>query len=121
MVGDVGVITGAHGDLEGRSAVAVGLADEDAADAGWGQHQPLRLSVVAYADETAIQRIVAESATLSALVGNEWVSITAVGSPVDGRARELRPDLRWRRSRRPRRAGRRRRRPTGVGSGLPDL
>lgn len=94
VVGDVGVITGAHGDLKVGLPWQSVFADEDAADAGWGQHQPLRLSVVAYADETAIQRIVAESATLSALVGNEWVSITAV-SPVDGRARELRPDLRW--------------------------
>ena len=95
VVGDVGVLTGAHGDLRtglpwqslfrqppGTGPLAQSLA-----------HEPVRLLAVVDAEPSRIVDIVKRHETLTQLVGNEWIRLVCLD---DGRVVTLRRDLTWR-------------------------
>ena len=94
VVGDVGVISGAHGDLKVGLPWQALFTDEEQVSLGVGRHEPLRLSVVAYADPAAVQRIVREEEVVRRLVSNEWISITVI-DPTTTRSHRLLSSLRW--------------------------
>lgn len=94
VIGDVGVVTGAHGDLRTGLPWQALFAAEAQLGTGLGAHVPLRLTVVAYAVHEAIRRVVAGSEALSRLVTNEWICLTAI-DPGSATVRRLRPDLEW--------------------------
>ncbi|MCB0915443.1 MAG: DUF2309 family protein [Actinobacteria bacterium] len=103
VVGDVGVTSGAHGDLRvglpwqsvlpvdpaaGQAALA------DAQRTGLGGHQPLRLLVLVAAEPADVAKIVAEDATLSGLLASGWITIVAHPAGPSGPV-QLSADLRW--------------------------
>ncbi|MEO6999071.1 MAG: putative inorganic carbon transporter subunit DabA, partial [Terracoccus sp.] len=99
VVGDVGVLTGAHGDLRTglpwqslfRQPPGTGPLSQSLA------HEPVRLLAVVDADPDLVVDTVKRHVTLTQLVGNEWIRLVCLDA---GRAIALRPDLTWR----PRRA-----------------
>ncbi len=104
VVGDVGVTSGAHGDLRlGLPWQAVRPEDPanrsaamaNANGAGLVGHQALRLLVVVAAEPSTVAKIVAEDVTLSGLLASSWITIVACpnGQPTP---LQLTADLRWR-------------------------
>lgn len=95
VVGDVGVLTGAHGDLRTglpwqslfRQPPGTGPLSQSLA------HEPVRLLAVVDGDPDQIVGIVRRHETLTQLVGNEWIRLVCLH---EGRAVTLRPDLTWR-------------------------
>ncbi|MCY7401239.1 MAG: Na-translocating system protein MpsB [Nocardioides sp.] len=96
VVGDVGVLKGAHGDLAtglpwqalfrhqpGTQPDSVSLA-----------HEPVRLLAVVAADPAQILRLVTHHRVLNQLVGNQWVHLICLDR---GRVLRLHHDLTWRR------------------------
>jgi uncharacterized protein YbcC (UPF0753/DUF2309 family) len=106
VIGDVGVTTGAHGDLRvglpwqsvrpTDPATPVGPLTQPAtgAPAHLGGHQPLRLLVVVAAGQAEVADIVASDATLTDLLASGWITLV-VCPPESDEALELRSDLRW--------------------------
>lgn len=90
VVGDVGVLSGAVGDLR------IGLPWQavSPSEAGESWHEPLRLSVVLYASPASIDEIVRSEPKVSSLVANEWITLVSI-DPASGSAKRLRTDLRW--------------------------
>lgn len=94
VIGDAGVITGSAGDLR------VGLPWQAAFDRDptLGQpsslHDPVRLTVVIWADPTSILPIVASHEALARLVTNQWIHLVAI-NPQTRKTFRLIPDLDW--------------------------
>jgi hypothetical protein len=83
VVGDVGVLTGAHGDIRvGLPWQAVSTADP-LLDPGAGRHEPLRLLVVVHARPAAVLSALDRHRSVGDLVRNGWVRM-AVVDPADG-------------------------------------
>lgn len=95
VIGDVGVLTGAHGDLRTglpwqslfRQPPGAGPLSQSLA------HEPVRLLAVVDGDPDQVVGIVRRHETLTQLVGNEWIRLVCLDA---GRAVTLRPDLTWR-------------------------
>ena len=78
VVADIGVISGAYGDLRvGLPWQAVAPRQSDAGTVG-SLHQPVRLTVVVYASTQMIDRVLADSPTVVELLDNGWVTLAAV-------------------------------------------
>lgn len=96
VVGDVGVVTGAHGDLRlGLPWQALFRGDPSSPGApGTLVHEPVRLSVVVAADPALILSVLDRHEPVRRLVTNEWITLLAL-DPDSGFA-ALGHDLRWR-------------------------
>ncbi len=94
VVGDIGVVTGAHGDLRiGLPWQATSAADPLAGRDGHTRlHVPSRHLAVIEGDPDLVLRAVVESPTLRNLVVHEWMRLVVVD---EGSLRELQPTLRW--------------------------
>ncbi|WP_460934144.1 putative inorganic carbon transporter subunit DabA [Phycicoccus ginsengisoli] len=100
VVGDVGVLTGARGDLRTGLPWQT-LSRSEPADAGPAHdpvrdlvHEPVRLTVVVAAPPQAVAAIVERHQELRRLVANDWITLL-VATP-EGRYLALGPDLQWR-------------------------
>ncbi|NQU36242.1 MAG: DUF2309 family protein, partial [Actinobacteria bacterium] len=113
VIGDIGVVSGAHGDLRiGLPWQAIFPGDPVAAAAGSsrsgpssdagspaasvlrGVHEPLRLMIVVFADLKDISGVVADHGNLQNMFGNEWASLCAI-DPTTGIASRLDRHLKW--------------------------
>lgn len=97
VVGDVGVLTGAHGDLRtGLPWQAV--SGHDPADPRPGtssmRHLPARHLVVVAAAPAAVRRVVEQHRALGQVVGGGWVQLLAL-DPATGALLELDRSLAW--------------------------
>ncbi len=93
VVGDVGVLSGAHGDLRlGLPWQSLFSAPPTAATRQPGAHEPARHLVVVAAGREAVRSIVGRHAVLSQLVTHGWAQVVVV----DEGAHALQPDLTWR-------------------------
>jgi uncharacterized protein YbcC (UPF0753/DUF2309 family) len=97
VVGDIGVTSGAHGDLRVGlpwQSVRPVAPDVDSRNSTSGGHLPLRLLVVVAASPRSIAAIVADDPTVAGLVASGWITLVAL--PADGAEPVvLRPDLQW--------------------------
>ncbi len=96
VVGDVGVVTGAFGDLRTGLPWQTLFAAEAQIGKSTGRHEPLRLSVILYSGTRDISTVLAASPHVSALVSNGWIHMIAI-DPATGASSALRTDLTWRR------------------------
>ncbi|MFZ0324469.1 MAG: putative inorganic carbon transporter subunit DabA [Actinomycetes bacterium] len=94
VVGDVGVLSGAHGDLRVGLPWQSLFGTDPRVDPTSAEHEPLRLLVVAHADPKAIKGIVESSTSLRALLVNEWFSLAAI-RPGTSEVQRLGTDLQW--------------------------
>ena len=94
VVGDVGVLTGSHGDLRIGLPWQAVFTHDPRTGAHTRRHDPARLTVVVWAHPTAIMRIVSSHENLAQLVTNQWIHLVAV-NPATGRAHRLTPELSW--------------------------
>jgi uncharacterized protein YbcC (UPF0753/DUF2309 family)/NADH:ubiquinone oxidoreductase subunit 5 (subunit L)/multisubunit Na+/H+ antiporter MnhA subunit len=94
VVGDVGVLTGAHGDLR-LGLPWQALFHADPARGGRSRrHEPLRLLAVVWADPDAVLAVVRQHPAVADLVRNGWVRLVVL-DPEDGLARRLTRSLAW--------------------------
>ncbi len=102
VVGGVGVLTGAHGDLRGGlpwQAVADHDPGADAADSSVLRHLPVRHLVVVAAPRDRVERVVRAHPGLRDVVAHGWLQLLVVEEgplPGDRRLVELGRDLTWR-------------------------
>ena len=95
VVGEVGVLTGAHGDLR------LGLPWQALFDGAPGhptserRHEPLRELIVVWATPRRVGEIVGSHDLLARLVANGWVAVAAI-DPFDASAWRLTRRLDWR-------------------------
>jgi uncharacterized protein YbcC (UPF0753/DUF2309 family) len=97
VVGDVGVLTGAHGDLRsGLPWQAVAAADPvaRAGEPGGLRHLPARHLVIVHADPTRLLELVTRHEPLHRVVGNGWMQLVAQ-PPGTRELLELTRDLEW--------------------------
>ena len=94
VVGDVGVLTGAHGDLRLGLPWQALFAADPRHRPDTGQHEPLRQLVLAWAPPEAIIRIVRRHRVLQSLIGNDWMTLAAI-DPDTGTVHRLTPHLAW--------------------------
>jgi len=109
VIGDIGVLSGAHGDLRiglpwqaifpgDPTADSTGSSASELASASAnslrGLHEPLRLMVVVFADLADISGVIADHGNLQDLFGNEWASLCAI-DPATGTASRLDRHLQW--------------------------
>ncbi len=92
-VGDIGVLSGAHGDLR-IGLPWQSLFPADPRTGVEGMHDPLRLQVVVSAPIERIDRILAAHASIGRLVDHAWVVLMAI-DPASGAARVRQPDGTW--------------------------
>ena len=94
VVGDVGVLSGAHGDLRlGLPWQALFSSDPDlATDAS--RHEPMRLLVVVHASPEAVLTAVLRDTHVCELVRNGWLRVSSI-DPGDGSICLLTRSLRW--------------------------
>ncbi|WP_395693415.1 putative inorganic carbon transporter subunit DabA [Nocardioides sp.] len=96
VVGDVGVLTGAHGDIRcGLPWQAVASHDPVAAggDTSHLRHLPVRHLVVVTADPRRVSEVVERHAALHQAVGNGWMQLVSL--PPTGEPVELDRNLQW--------------------------
>lgn len=94
VVGDVGVLSGAHGDLRlGLPWQALFTADPNH-HPDRAQHEPLRQLVVVWAPPERVHRILHTSPALHSLLRNEWMSLAAI-DPSSGTVHRLTPQMSW--------------------------
>ena len=94
VIGDLGVITGAAGDLRiGLPWQAVAQRESQAGTAE-SMHEPVRLSVVLYSDTESVDGVLANSPEVAQLVGNGWLTLLAI-DPATGTAHELGTGFTW--------------------------
>lgn len=102
VVGGVGVLTGAHGDLRSGlpwQAVADHDPGADAADSSVLRHLPVRHLVVVAAPRARVERLVREHRGLHDVVAHGWLQLLVVEPGPLGEGRrivELGRDLGWR-------------------------
>jgi uncharacterized protein YbcC (UPF0753/DUF2309 family) len=94
VVGDVGVLTGAHGDLRLGLPWQALFAADPRRHPDTGQHEPLRQLVLAWAHPQAVLRIVHRHRVLHSLIGNDWMTL-AVIDPETGTLLRLTRHLAW--------------------------
>jgi uncharacterized protein YbcC (UPF0753/DUF2309 family)/formate hydrogenlyase subunit 3/multisubunit Na+/H+ antiporter MnhD subunit len=94
VVGDVGVLTGAHGDLRGGLPWQALFASAPGNSPDGGEHEPLRLLVVAYAERGYIHKIVTQNQGLKNLCENGWITLCSI-DPNNGEAARLTRTLGW--------------------------
>ena len=98
VVGDVGVLTGAHGDLRmGLPWQALFETDPRRAEHPTtpSRHEPLRELVLVWARPGAITAVIAAHPDLQALVTGGWMALAAI-DPEDGNLWRLNRSLSWR-------------------------
>ncbi len=78
VVGDVGVVTGAFGDLRTGLPWQTLFAAEAQIGKSTGRHEPLRLSVILYSGTRDISTVLDASPHVSALVSNGWIHMIAI-------------------------------------------
>ena len=94
VVGDFGVLSGAHGDLRiGLPWQSLFAADPEAGSPGIG-HEPMRLQVVVYARSADVAATLARHPDVARLVTGGWLSL-AVIEPGDGAVLRLTSSLGW--------------------------
>jgi uncharacterized protein len=94
VIGDLGVVTGAAGDLRiGLPWQALARRESEAGTAR-SMHEPLRLSVVLYSDTQSVDGVLADSPDVAQLVGNGWLTLVAI-DPTTGTAHELGTGFSW--------------------------
>ena len=94
VVGDLGVVSGAAGDLRiGLPWQALVAQERDAGTAA-SLHEPLRLTVALYAATAAVDAVLADSPDVALLIANGWLTMVAI-DPGSGAARMLGADLQW--------------------------
>ena len=94
VVGDVGVLTGAHGDLRLGLPWQALFAADPRHHPDTAQHEPLRQLVLAWASPAAIIRIVHRHQVIQSLIGNDWMTLAAI-DPDTGTVHRLTPHLTW--------------------------
>ncbi len=94
VVGDVGVLTGAHGDLRLGLPWQALFAADPRHHPETGQHEPLRQLVLVWAAPSAVLRIVRRHQGIQALIGNGWMTMAAI-DPATGDVHRLTPHLAW--------------------------
>ena len=77
VVGDVGVLSGAGGDLRR------GLPLQSVRAGGRLLHEPIRLLAIVEGRRAHVDAAIAGSTTLQQLIGNEWISLVAREGPGD--------------------------------------
>lgn len=94
VVGDIGVMRGAHGDLRTGLPWQALFHDEPGAapDAVSLMHPPVRLLGIVVADPAAIVDIVTRHDGLGQLICNEWIRLVCIDR---GQALRLRRDFTW--------------------------
>ena len=94
VVGDVGVLTGAHGDLRLGLPWQALFAADPRHHPDTAQHEPLRQLVLAWASPAAIIAIVRRHQVIQSLIGNDWMTLAAI-DPDTGTVHRLTPHLTW--------------------------
>jgi len=94
VVGDVGVLTGAHGDLRAGLPWQALFASAPGDSPDGGEHEPLRLLVVAYAERGYIHEVVTQNQGLKNLCENGWITLCSI-DPNTGEANRLNRALNW--------------------------
>lgn len=94
VVGDIGVLSGAHGDLR-VGLPWQGLFDVDP-EAGPATiaHEPMRLQALLYASPQAISGVLEVHPEVARLVSGNWLSMAAL-NPEDGQVYRLGATLQW--------------------------
>ncbi|KRE60877.1 putative inorganic carbon transporter subunit DabA [Nostocoides sp. Soil756] len=93
VVGDVGVVTGARGDLRvGLPWQALFTDDPALGNPDALVHEPLRLSALVAAAPEAIGAVIGRHEVLRNLVVNRWITVMALD---DDTVSVLRPELTW--------------------------
>lgn len=94
VVGDVAVLTGAHGDL--RTGLPWQAVFREQPGTGEAQltHIPLRITIVVWAEQTAILDVLNANADVAQLFTNQWAHLVAI-DPATGGAAELGHNLQW--------------------------
>jgi hypothetical protein len=78
VVGDVGVLSGAHGDLRrGLPWQAVATSSNGGSDLAL-RYDPQRLQVVVYATPENIDQVLAAHPSVAALFSNGWLSMSCI-------------------------------------------
>ncbi|GEM_PF-19743 len=95
VVGDVGVLSGAHGDLRLGLPWQALFTNDPHQHPHSTQHEPLRQIVLVWARPEHIHRIVTANPSVDTLLRNEWMSLAAV-DPDDGTVHRLTPQMSWR-------------------------
>jgi uncharacterized protein YbcC (UPF0753/DUF2309 family) len=94
LVGRVGVLSGARGDLKpGLPLQAV--AERVGADGVHLRHDPLRLLTVVQAPRTRVAAVIERNPVLQKLFGNGWVSLVVL-DPADDEPQRYTTEGRWR-------------------------
>jgi len=94
VVGDLGVLSGAAGDLRVGLPWQAVAAHEEQAGTAQSLHEPLRLTVVLYAATASVDAVLEGSPEVAHMIGNGWVSLVAI-DPASGSAHLLGSDLTW--------------------------
>lgn len=103
VIGDIGVVSGAHGDLRiglpwqaifGQDPTADSTGSSGQGREPHGIHEPLRLMIVTYANPSDISDVIAKHQNLQNLFGNEWANLCAI-DPQTGMASRLDRHLQW--------------------------
>ena len=94
VVGDIGVLTGAYGDLRTGLPWQTLFSRESDIGTAVGRHEPLRLSVILYSRTRDIATVIEASPHVRALVCNQWIHLIAI-DPDTGTASALNTDLTW--------------------------
>ncbi|MGI9117827.1 MAG: putative inorganic carbon transporter subunit DabA, partial [Gaiellales bacterium] len=95
VVGDVGVQTGAHGDLRIGLPWQALFARDPEVDPTSAMHEPLRLLVVLWASPDAIRDVLERHPQVRRLVDNEWIALVAL-DPETGTPWRWAPGRDWR-------------------------
>lgn len=94
VIGDVGVVSGAHGDLKLGLPWQAAFTCDPSHNEGLGMHEPLRLLVVAWASPSAISSVIAKHANLQDLFANGWAGLASI-DPTTGEVFRLTAALQW--------------------------
>jgi NADH:ubiquinone oxidoreductase subunit 5 (subunit L)/multisubunit Na+/H+ antiporter MnhA subunit len=78
VVGDVGVLSGAHGDLRQGLPWQALFARDPRVDAGSCVHDPLRLLVAVAAPEEAVEEVLRRNPDLAAMIDGGWMALALI-------------------------------------------
>jgi uncharacterized protein YbcC (UPF0753/DUF2309 family) len=94
VVGDIGVLSGAHGDLRVGLPWQSLFSRDPRVDPTSFRHEPLRLVVIAWADADAVLQVVRSHEGLRNLVVNDWIALMVI-DPHSRETLSLSADLAW--------------------------